>query len=187
MRQKSIAGGILAIGAVIIISIFVAGFWGGFRLNLTPSYPLGLWRIEPLDRRVAIGDLVFICPPETAAFVLAVNRGYLPKGICPGDTGPLIKTVVAVAGQDLEIDTAVTIDGAVLPSSTVRSLDAFGRPLLTFSGGRVPPNAVFLHSAFEGSYDSRYFGPLPADGILGLAHPILVLMQQSGRNLRELD
>lgn len=177
MRQKKVAASILAIGVGIVISVFVAGFWGGLRLNLTPSYPLGLWRIEPLDRKVAAGDLVFICPPETPAFVLAVNRGYLPKGLCPGGTGPLIKTVVAVAGQDVEIDTAVSIDGAILPSSTVRTVDAVGRPLPAFSGGRVPPNSVFLHSAFGGSYDSRYFGPLPVNGILGLANPILVLAQ----------
>ncbi|MHA6732331.1 conjugative transfer signal peptidase TraF [Devosia sp. A369] len=177
MRQQKVAAGILVIGAGIVISLFVAGFWGGLRLNLTPSYPRGLWRIEPLDRGVMRGDLVFICPPETPAFTLAVNRGYLPKGLCPGGTGPLIKTVVAVAGQDIKIETAVSIDGAILPSSTVRSVDAVGGPLLAFSGGRVPPNSVFLHSAFGGSYDSRYFGPLPDDGILGLANPVAVMAQ----------
>ncbi|AOR81207.1 conjugative transfer signal peptidase TraF [Novosphingobium resinovorum] len=177
MRQQKAAAGILAIGTGIVISVFVAGFWGGLRLNLTPSYPLGLWRIEPLDREVAAGDLVFICPPETLAFVLAVKRGYLPKGLCPGGTGPLIKTVVAVAGQDIEIDTAVRIDGAILPSSAVHSVDAAGRSLPACSGGRVPPNSVFLHSPFGGSYDSRYFGPLPDDGILGLANPVAVMAQ----------
>ncbi|OYR18289.1 hypothetical protein CEV33_4854, partial [Brucella grignonensis] len=32
------------------------GFIAGLRVNLTPSYPLGLWRIEPLVSDVAIGD-----------------------------------------------------------------------------------------------------------------------------------
>ncbi|MDX0760458.1 conjugal transfer protein TraF, partial [Sinorhizobium medicae] len=37
----------------------------------------------------------------------------------------------------------------------------------------VPANYVFLHSRFAGSYDSRYFGPVPASGILGLAQEVL--------------
>jgi len=32
---------------------------------------------------------------------------------------------------------------------------------------------LFLHSDFVGSYDSRYFGPLPAEGTLGLAQEVL--------------
>ena len=42
-----------------------------------------------------------------------------------------------------------------------------------WSGGIVPKGELFLHSDFVGSYDSRYFGPLPADGILGLARETL--------------
>ncbi|WP_436003827.1 S26 family signal peptidase [Rhizobium sp. LjRoot30] len=40
------------------------------------------------------------------------------------------------------------------------------------AGGVVPPGTVFLHSEFPGSFDSRYFGPLPMDGILGLAREV---------------
>ncbi|RUW00077.1 conjugal transfer protein TraF, partial [Mesorhizobium sp. M1A.F.Ca.IN.022.05.2.1] len=32
---------------------------------------------------------------------------------------------------------------------------------------------LFLHSDFAGSYDSRYFGPIPASGLLGRARPLL--------------
>ncbi|MCB1419113.1 MAG: S26 family signal peptidase, partial [Notoacmeibacter sp.] len=39
-------------------------------------------------------------------------------------------------------------------------------------GGVVPPDTVFLHSTLRGSYDSRYFGPILAAGILGLAKPV---------------
>jgi type IV secretory pathway protease TraF len=40
-------------------------------------------------------------------------------------------------------------------------------------GGTVEADALFLHSDFVGSYDSRYFGPLPAEGVLGLAQEVL--------------
>lgn len=174
-RQRKFAIRALTVGAAVFLALATGGFWGGLRLNLTPSYPLGIWRIQPIDREAVVGDLVFICPPDTPAFVLGVERGYLPAGLCPSGKGPLIKRVVAVAGQVIGIKDTVIIDGAALPNSGLRSTDAEGRPLSAFPGGQVPPGSVFLHSPFGGSYDSRYFGPLPADGILGLAAPVLVL------------
>ncbi|MFS8116476.1 S26 family signal peptidase, partial [Rhizobium jaguaris] len=86
---------------------------------------------------------------------------------------PLIKSVVAVAGQRVEIANEVTVDGRLVRASTVAEKDGEGRPLTRFSGGVVPGGEVFLHSAFAGSFDSRYFGPVPTSGILGLAREVL--------------
>ena len=61
---------ILTAGTAILTAILIAGWPTGLRINMTPSYPRGLWRIETLDRPVAVGDLVFICPPVTAAAAL---------------------------------------------------------------------------------------------------------------------
>ncbi|MGO6747609.1 conjugative transfer signal peptidase TraF [Rhizobium ruizarguesonis] len=149
------------------------GFIDGIRLNLTPSEPLGIWRIEPIDRTPAVGDLVFICLPPTPRFREAWQRGYLLRGLCAGGFAPLIKTVAALPGQRIAIGAAVEIDGAGLDASRVRKDDGQGRPIIPFSGGIVPPGHLFLHSSFASSYDSRYFGPVPDSGLLGLARPIL--------------
>ena len=155
--------------------MFTAGSFGGLRLNLTPSYDLGIWRIVPLERQVAIGDLVFVCPPPTPDFEMARYRGYLRAGLCPGWMSPLLKTVVALPGQTIDIAELVTIDERVLPESMLRPVDGEGRKLSAFAGGVVPPFHAFLHSSFAGSYDSRYFGPISAAGVLGLARPILTV------------
>lgn len=153
-----------------------SAFWlGGLRVNVTPSYALGLWRIVPLDRDVTVGDRVFICPPETPEFREARARGYLRSGLCPSWLSPLIKTVVAVSGQRVEIGDAVVINGVPLGHSGLRQSDAEGRSLSAFEGGTVPFGHVFLHSDYSGSYDSRYFGPIPADGIHGLAQPLITV------------
>lgn len=146
---------------------------GGFRLNLTPSEPLGLWRIVALQRPVEVGDLVFICPPATASFEEARRRGYVRRGLCPSGFAPLIKTVAALPGQHVETGANVTVDGRPLPSSIVLASDGEGRPITPFKTGIVPPKNLFLHSSFASSYDSRYFGPLPDSGLLGLARPVL--------------
>lgn len=166
---------IIVASAVVLAILTGIGFVAGLRINLTPSYPLGLWRIEPLARHVAVGDRIFICPPPVEPFGLARNRGYLGRGLCPGWFSPLIKTVVAVAGQHVVIDGNITVDGIRLAHSSVRAIDGEGRALTPDAGGIVPTGKLFLFSDFAGSYDSRYFGPIQADGVLGLAYPILVV------------
>jgi conjugative transfer signal peptidase TraF len=170
-RQRH-AFAVLSIATVATILLVVTAATGGYRINLTPSEPLGLWRIIPLHRPAAVGDLLFICPPGTAAMREARARGYFRSGSCPGGVAPLIKTVIAVAGQYVEIGASVSVDGRKVASSDLALRDGKDRPLTPFRSRIVPPGYVFLHSAFAGSYDSRYFGPVPTSGILGLAQEV---------------
>lgn len=157
----------------VVPAIAVPAFTLGLRVNLTASEPLGIWRIHPLERPLAVGDLVFVCPPQTADMAEARGRGYLRRGFCPGGYAPLIKMIVAVSGQKIEVDQLVRIDGLNLPHSSPASRDGKGRVLRAFNGGIVPVGQVFLYSSFVGSLDSRYFGPLPSSGVLGLASEVL--------------
>lgn len=159
-----LAASVFAVGALSATAML-----GGYRLNLTPSEPLGLWRIEQTHRAATVGDLVFVCPPQTKAR----RRLYLARGVCPGGVAPLIKMVAALPGQHVAIGQSVSIDGRPLPSSTIRPVDGAGRPLDLYAGGVVAAGMLYLHSPFVSSYDSRYFGPVPAIGILGFARPIL--------------
>ena len=160
--------------ALLLLAAGVTAGMMGFRINLTPSEPLGLWRIAPIGRPVRNGDLVFICPPGTDAMRLARKRGYLRSGLCPEGIAPLIKTVAATVGSRILVDADVVIDGVRLLRSRLSPADAEGRSLSPWPGGVVQPGHLFLHSSFAGSYDSRYFGPVPEAGLLGLARPVLV-------------
>lgn len=166
---------VLAMAAAGNFTIVAAGLMGGYRLNMTPSVPLGLWRIETIRRPVRVGDIVFACPQPGGLSGQALSRGYIQRGLCPGGFAPLIKPVAALPGQAVEIDREVIIDGTRLASSAIRRFDGQGRPMQPWSGGRVPFGTLFLQSSFEGSYDSRYFGPIPAEGLLGFARPVLTL------------
>jgi len=165
----------LALGVSSLAAMTGAGWLGGYRINLTPSYPIGLWRIVPLDHEPQVGDLIFICPPPTKPFLAALERGYLRSGLCLGGFAPLIKIIAATEGQDVVIAHGVTVDGRLLPHSEVRSLDGAGRPLRAFAGGMVPAGYLLVHSDYEASYDSRYFGSILASGLLGRAQPIFTI------------
>lgn len=172
-RQRRRACVTLSVSAGLLIVLFSAGWIGGLRINTTPSEPLGLWRIVPLNRLPRSGETVFVCPPDNAAMREARQRGYLRSGLCPGGFGPLIKTVIAVAGQRVDITDRVAIDGVPIPRSRIIEKDAQGRSLRHDQSGMVRPGEVYLHSDFIGSWDSRYFGPVPESGVLGLAQEVL--------------
>ena len=102
----------------------------------------------------------------------ARDRGYLRSGLCPAGYAPLIKTIVGVEGQEVEVGVDVRIVGHSVPRSHVSVLDGKGRSLVPFGGGVIPAGHLFVHSEFISSFDSRYFGPIPATGILGLAREV---------------
>lgn len=133
--------------------------------NASASAPVGLYRIDG-NAQPAVGDLVAIDPPDALGGWLA-RRNYLPRGV------PLLKRVAARPGARIcRSGVFVTIDGRgaarALPS------DRRGRPLPLWLGCRVVgPRELFLLNAAPDSLDGRYFGPLPAAGVIGTAHPLL--------------
>jgi conjugative transfer signal peptidase TraF len=171
-RRRRFAFYTLSLACGLLILLLVAGWVGGLRINTTPSEPLGLWRIVPLNRSVLPGEMVFVCPPDNSAMREARRRGYLRSGLCPGGFGPLIKTVVAVTGQRVAATDLVAIDGVPIPNSRIFEKDGQGRCLRHVQSGMVPLGEVYLHSDFISSWDSRYFGPVPDSGVLGLAQEV---------------
>jgi conjugative transfer signal peptidase TraF len=153
--------------ALIVLLALGTSYEVGLRVNLTRSFPLGLWRVTPMADELAIGDVILICPPPSPAIHLALERGYIAPGFCPASTSPLIKAVAALSGDHIEIGNSVSIEGGVLDQYEIAATDTDGRTLAKWSGGVVPPNEVFLLSPRKGSYDSRYFGPIPTAGVIG--------------------
>ena len=141
--------------------------------NPSDSVAVGWYRIDPLDHRtsspprpLSVGSIVLVPLPAEAA-ALAAQRGYLPTRI------PLLKRVGAVAPQEVCIaDGKVHIDG--VPSAAVLSADRWGRPLPSRQQcHRLRHGELFLLSVTNpASFDSRYFGPVSAASVIGVARPV---------------
>ena len=137
--------------------------------NPSDSVPVGWYRIESADslpRPLSVGSIVLARLPGDVA-ALAAQRGYLPAHI------PLLKRVGALAPQHVCIvGGVVQIDGvhaaAVLPT------DRMGRLLPSWPQcRRLHPSELFLlNTTNPASFDSRYFGPIAAYAVIGVAQPI---------------
>jgi len=177
LRARLVLAGLSACGLAALA-------WASFvhplpRLTYNPSdsVAVGWYRVDPLDHRTSsplrplppslhVGGIVLVPLPAEAA-ALAARRGYLPTRI------PLLKRVGAVAPQEVCIAKgSVRIDG--VPSAAVLPADRLGRPLPSWPQcRRLRPDELFLLSVTNpASFDSRYFGPVSAASVIGVARPV---------------
>lgn len=172
LRAMALSGALFAglFGAVTALAPQPRLIW-----NASASMPLGLYHVD-VGRTPATGDLVLAEPPDEVAALLAA-RGYLPRGV------PLLKRVVAAEGALVcRTGSFVTIDG--IGAVRARANDRAGRPLPRWLGcRRLQRGEYFLLGAASDSFDSRYFGPLPAGAVIGTARPLLT-REAPGASLR---
>jgi conjugative transfer signal peptidase TraF len=148
------------------------------RFNVTSSMAVGIYRLVPLPKNGARrGMLVAACAPPDAA-QLGRRRGYLASGPCASDTEPLLKVVVAAAGDEIALSGAgVAVNGCLLPNSLPLSHDAAGRRLSSWPYKQFPltQGLVWLYADNVRSWDSRYWGPVPVADILAKVVPVLTV------------
>lgn len=138
-----------------------------FMWNASASVPVGLYRLQAIDKLYA-AELVVVVPPEPLATFL-VQGGYLPRSV------PMLKRVLALPGQAVcRRGFMILIDGIAM--GLARERDGRGRPLPTWQGCRViAADQLFLMNwQSADSLDGRYFGPIPASAVIARAHPLWI-------------
>jgi conjugative transfer signal peptidase TraF len=173
LRARLVLAGLSAIGLAALAWASFASPSPRLIYNSSDSVPVGWYRVDPLDHRpgspprpLSVGSIVLTPLPADAA-ALAARRGYLPTGI------PLLKRIGAVAPQSVCVfDGLVWIDG--VPLAAVLRADRLGRALPAWPQCRqLQSGELFLLSVTNpASFDSRYFGPVSASAVIGVAHPV---------------
>lgn len=128
--------------------------------NPSPSAAIGWYRVNK-TQPPQLGLQVAAYAPEWAR-LMADERGYLPYDY------PLIKSVLAVSGDEICYHkSGVRVpNGSVIP---VLGRDRSGREMPVLSGCIVlKPDEYFIASPdVQAGFDSRYFGPVRTENILG--------------------
>jgi conjugative transfer signal peptidase TraF len=144
----------------------------GFRINHTPSVPIGLWRIEATDSPIRRGQIISFCPDNTPFFHQALARGWIGYGGCPGGWEPFFKPVIAIDGDRVVVNaTGIEVNDQVIPDST-RVVGGIGE--IAVGKYVLARDVVWVLSFHPRSFDSRYFGAIANSHIEGIARPVWV-------------
>ena len=163
-RQKFAVAFVLFVSCVIALSF--GAYSVGYRINISPSVPTGLWKVEGAVEK---NGYAVVAANEHHGYRLAVERGYLQNFM------PMLKRIVATAGDVVSYDVeerAVTVNGAYILMTEIYSQDTEGKPLPSANFPvRLNKDEVWLSSEHIRGYDSRYFGAISQDILQG-AKPV---------------
>lgn len=158
-------------GSASLIGLFALVGIAGIRINTTPSLPVGLY-IETNEK----SKLIEFCPIGAPA-ALAVSRGYRTRGNCPDGASPLLKPIVATAGDVVELTAAgISVNARFIPNTAPLAMDTEHRPLEHFPYGRyvVALKEAWIASSYNPrSFDSRYYGSVSVSSIRAHLRPLL--------------
>lgn len=174
MKPKTLALMLLSATGGLLVAVSAVCYLYGYRFNTGISYPSGLYQLTRSTAAYHKGELVLFCPPDNTTLQLALQRDYIKPGTCQGGFTPVIKKVAAMAGDTVTFDSVVRINAQQVPSAVVMATDSRGRTLphplpVTLSDGQY---LMMSDHRPVISFDSRYYGPVPAAKMIGHIHPV---------------
>ncbi len=168
-RRVRIVASILSASALLVA---VASAFE-LRVNWTESMPRGLY--QRVDSALVRGELVAVCLAGEAAR-LARERSYVISGSCESGLAEIVKRIVAIPGDRVELGRdGVRVNGEPIAGSELLDRDSQGEPLAHAEEGEIvlaEGRYFVMGTNVRRSWDSRYFGPIAREQIVGGARPL---------------
>ena len=151
--------------AALTLVVAIASYLGGrFRLG-----------IDDQVRRCLPPHWLFLIDREARAPARGALVAFRAEGLAPyfADGTTVVKAVVGVPGDRVEVDAdAVRVNGERVGSGLALA-GRLGQPVASFARDtRVPPGHLWVMGRSADSFDSRYWGFLPAERVIGRAHAL---------------
>lgn len=164
----------IRLSALTVVALGIAVLCG-YRVNVSRSLPLGLYRTVGDATVISRGSIVVVCLPEEWS-KFALQRGVLGAGECPGGTYGLGKIVVATEGDAVVLSAdKLSINGQAFDNFRILDRDRAGRVIPHYPWGSYTVGAgeVWLYSPHPLAFDSRYFGPIKVERVESAVLPVL--------------
>lgn len=146
-------------------------------INDTDSMPMGIYRRVD-TRTIHRGEIVAVCLPKPIA-VEGLRKRYLVKGMCPGGAIAVLKEVIAVPGDTVNVTKQFLIVNGQQYFAPQAKTDEFGHPVRQFIADGVKQNTktYWLLGSNDSihSWDSRYYGGVNRRNIIGVYKPVFTL------------
>ncbi|MFA9394126.1 MAG: conjugative transfer signal peptidase TraF [Halodesulfovibrio sp.] len=147
-----------------ILAVLMTAHCAGYRLNLTRSEPIGLYKVvSEIPKR---GDLASFCLSQENEYKeLTADRNYLGTSLlCPSGQKPLLKELVGTTGDSITVEfSSIRVNDTIFILMS-RTHDSNGRKLPhKLRSGVIPEGeALLLSTHHKNNFDSRYFGLVDA-------------------------
>lgn len=153
------------IGAVVLVSVSSIESSPRLLWNGSKSVPVGLYVVS--SGPCSVGKIAALRLPPFAKR-LAARRRYLPANAV------MLKPVAAMPGDRVcRWQRRISINGQFRAEAARH--DSSGRLMPIWQGCQVLRNdEIFVLSTTSGSFDSRYFGPIRRDAVIGIAKSLVI-------------
>lgn len=148
----------------------------GLHINISESLPYGIYRSTDLNYQK--GTIIRFCLDKDNA-KLSLDREYVAASVnfsgCPYHHQALMKPIAGVAGDKLKIDNQqIWVNGKALPNVTILTYDGDNRAMPKVSLPEIiPPDHFLVIASYHPySWDSRYYGLITKQQILGAVIPV---------------
>ena len=132
--------------------------------NASASAPIGFYRVTPASGLKRGAFAVVPTPPGFR--MMAAKRHYLPFNV------PLIKRIIALSGDEVcRHGKVILVNQKAVATALIK--DSQDRFLPVWRGCMtLKQDQFFALMDRPDSFDGRYFGPLNAEDIIGIAVPV---------------
>jgi conjugative transfer signal peptidase TraF len=171
-RRRRVRIVLSILGASALLVAVASAF--ELRVNWTESMPRGLY--QRVDPTLVRGESVAVCLEGEAARI-ARERRYVIAGSCRSGLAEVVKRIVAIPGDRVELGRrdGVRVNGEPIAGSALLDRDSQGEPLAPAEEGELvlaEGRYFVMGTNVRRSWDSRYFGPIAREQIVGGARPL---------------